>query len=342
MFTSSRFWSAGGIFLFSANMLVAPTSGSAQVTGPETLRVSVSRYVGSAHNYVAFDKGFFRKNGVDVELMRSDTGLNSVRAMLRGESDIAMISPTPVVFGALDPDFFLGEPAPEFVILANLIQSTSLNAVVVRADVGIKTPRDLEGKTLALALDTGSEYYWYTYALYHGIDTSKVRTLDSSVGDLRINLELGTVDAFTVWEPNVGRIRRATSVPTTELPGQKFFSAGWLVLAKRDFAQRNVAAIERYLAALRDAEDFLRENQDELAKILSRLIDMPADEALRLQRKMTFNMVLDEAMIINLEEQAKWRVQSKYDGKRAIPDFRALVFEKPLLAVKPSSVNLLR
>ncbi len=342
MSASPRFWSVGGIILLSTHMLVAPTRGLAQETGPETLRVSVSRYVGNAHNYVAADKGFFRKNGVNVELMASDTGLNSVRKMLGGESDIAMISPTPVVFGALDPDFFLGEPGPEFVILANLIQSTSLNAVVVRDDRGIKTPRDLEGKTLALGVNTGSEYYWYTYALFHGIDSSKVHIVNSSVGDLRKNLESGTIDAFTVWEPNVGSIRRATSVPTTELPGQKFFSAGWLVLAKRDFAHRNVGTIERYLMALIDAEDFLRENQDELAKTLSRLIDMPADDALRLQRKMTFNMVLDEAMIINLEEQAKWRVQLKYDGKRTIPDFRALVFEKPLRAVKPSSVNLLR
>ena len=342
MFTSPRLRSVGVTILLSAHMLVAPTDGSAQETGPETLRVSASRYVGNAHNYVAADKGFFRKNGITVELMASDTGLNSVRKMLRGESDIAMISPTPIVFAALEPDFFLGKPGPEFVILANLIQSTSLNAVVVRDDRGIKSPRDLEGKSIALGLNTGSEYYWHTYALYHGIDISKVRIVNSSVGDLRKNLESGRVDAFTVWEPNVGSIRRATSVPTTELPGQKFFSAGWLVMARRDFAQRNVATVERYLAALRDAEDFLRENQDELAKTLSRLIDMPADDALRLQRKMTFNMVLDEAMIINLEEQAKWRVQSKYDGKRTIPDFRALVFEKPLLAVKPSAVNLLR
>lgn len=340
MFVSLRLWAASVMVLWPAHILVAPASGLAQET--ETLRVGVMRYIGDAHNYVAADKGFFGKHGVNVELTRSDTGLSSARKMLRGELDIAMVAPTPVAFGALDPDFFLGEPAPEFVILANLMQSTSLNAVVARDGRGIKVPRDLEGKTLGLRFGTGSEYYWYTYALYHGIDTSKVRTVNLGVGDFRENIESGTIDAFTAWEPVVGNIRSAASVSTTELSGQKLFSAGWLVLAPRDFAQRNVELIERYLAALRDAEDFLRENQSELAKILSRMIDVPEDTVLRLQRKITFNMVLDEAMIINLQEQAKWKMQLKHGGKRIIPNFKALVFDKPLLAVKPSAVHILK
>jgi ABC-type nitrate/sulfonate/bicarbonate transport system substrate-binding protein len=208
------------------------------------VRIGVGRYVGDSHIFIAREKGLFKKNGLNAKLVINRTGMENVQKLLRGEVDFAMILPLPIIFGTYDPKFFLRgpDPDPEFVIIANLMQSPSLNSVVVAVNSGVKTPKDLEGKKIALMAGTGSEYYWYSYAVYHGIDPTKVQIVDSKIEDIRGLIEAGHADAFTFWEPVSSNIRSQISIPLIELPEQKLYASGRLVLVRRAFAQKGMGS----------------------------------------------------------------------------------------------------
>ena len=65
---------------------------------------------------------------------------------------------------------------------------------------------------------------------------------------------------------------------------------------------------------------------------------MPEIDAARIYNQATFNMVLNEAMISNLEETAAWATLSKFPGTLP-PDFRSFLDSTSLEAVKPGGVR---
>jgi NitT/TauT family transport system substrate-binding protein len=87
-------------------------------------------------------EGFFKKEGLDIEVFWTQGGSETVQAAVSGSVDIAMATGTLGVVGA----YFKGNPIR--VISA---ESTGVHEVYwyVKADSPIKTMKDLEGKTIA-------------------------------------------------------------------------------------------------------------------------------------------------------------------------------------------------
>jgi len=337
---SSRLFKTISLFLI---VLTLP-DGVAANDRIGNVRIAVTRYMGDAHNYIAHEKGLFKKNNLDVELVINQTGLESVRKLLRREVEFAMIIPTPIILSSFDPKFFLrgSEPDPEYAVIANLMQSTSLNSVVALTGKGIKAPKDLEGKSIALMLGTGSEYFWYVYSDFYGIDRNKVRVVDAKPNKIEGLLKSGAVDGFTLWEPITNTIRKRVGLSTLVLPEQKSYSNGRLVVVRRDFVSQHPDVAKRYLKAIYEAEDILQNDPVESARIMSNRIGSSVEDIRFMQNKMTFNISLDESLIFNFVNQAKWVRRTKYDTGRALPDYREILFDEPLAFVKPGSVNFVK
>jgi len=332
----------GGPFLLVLSLLFAGDFAAAAESAK--VRIGVTRYIGDAHNYIAQQKGLFKKHGLDAELVLNKTGIENVQKLLRGEVDFAMILPTPIVINSFKPNSFLrgAEPDPEYAVIANLMQSDSLNSVTAATDRGIKTPKDLEGKKLALLVGTGSEYYWYSYADYHDIDHDNVRIVDAKIKDIRGLIETGAADAYTLWEPVSTTVRKQISVPTLELPAQRLYASGRFVIVRRDFAEKRTDLVERYLEALLEAESILQQDFEETTRIMSRQINISEEDVRLMQEKITFNLALDESVLFNVTEQAKWLIRTRYNGEKSIPDYRTILFEGPLAKIKPGGVNFLK
>jgi len=323
--------------------LVMPLTAVAAKDHIGKIRIAVTRYIGDAHNFIARELGLFKRHGLNAKLVINQTGLESVRQLLRQEVDFAMITPTPVIFSAFDPKFFLKgpDPDPDYVIIANLMQSSSLNSVVVRADRKITQPKDLAGKRLAMKLGTGSEYYWQAYSVYHGIDRKKVQVVDAKIKDIANLLKSGAVDGFTIWDPVTDKIRKQVTFPTLVLPEQKLYSNGRLVIVRKDFAQQHGDLVEHYLNAIYDAESILQKDFIQSTGIMAKKIGVTEAGVRYMQNKMTFNLSLDESLLFNFSEQAKWARRTKYQDHKQLPDFRKLLYANPLAAIKPGGVNFI-
>jgi ABC-type nitrate/sulfonate/bicarbonate transport system substrate-binding protein len=126
--------------------------------------------------YVARDKGFWTARGLDVSVARGSGSGTAAQATGAGTFDFGM-SATPTVI----------QQASQGLPIVCIGQSnySGMMGVGLLADSPIKTPKDLEGRTLGSAVTSGEYPFLPLYAKLAGFDLDKVKQvqLDPKVRD---------------------------------------------------------------------------------------------------------------------------------------------------------------
>lgn len=149
-----------------------------------------------SYYYVALDKGYYKEEGLDVTFLR---GQGSVDAIKKVASGAAMIGFADA--GALA--LARGNDSIPVKLLA-VVYASPAHAIFALADSGIKTPKDLEGKTIADSAFSAMPVVFNAYAQAAGIDAKKVKWIAAEASTLPSLLATGRVDAigqFTVGAP---------------------------------------------------------------------------------------------------------------------------------------------
>lgn len=115
--------------------------------------------------YVARDKGFWAKNGLDVSVARGSGSGSAAQAVAAGTFDFGMAAtPTVIIQAARNlPITCIGQ-----------VNYDALMGIAVLASSSIKTPKDLEGKKLGAAVSSGEYPFLPLYAEKTGFDWKKV------------------------------------------------------------------------------------------------------------------------------------------------------------------------
>ncbi len=87
--------------------------------------------------YVALAKGWYRNQGIDLQLLPYSSNINPDTLVSTGKADVGISATESVV-----SDYAIGQPV---VSIAAIIQHNT-SALVARADSGLDRPRDLDGK----------------------------------------------------------------------------------------------------------------------------------------------------------------------------------------------------
>src|SRR6202162_5640383 len=140
--------------------------------------------------YVARDKGFWKKVGLDVSVARGSGSGAAAQAVSAGTFDFGMAAtPTVIVQAAKKlPITCIGQ-----------INYDALMGVGVLADSPIRAPKDLEGKKLGASVTSGEYPFMPLYAQKAGFDWSKVQLvqIDGKVRERSlIEKQVDAVSAF--------------------------------------------------------------------------------------------------------------------------------------------------
>jgi len=240
----------------AAGMLALP---SLSVRAATTLTVGYTAIPDFGAAFIAKEKGYFDKRGLDVKLQL--IGLTSnVPATLMSDS-VQIGGTTPTVFlqaveGGLD---LVG-------IAAGSAHQPALNAigVVAKADGPVKTPADLAGRKLAIPGIGGTLHVMVRRWLKNqGVDVSKITFVEVPFPRLDAVLAAGNVDAVVSAEPFVTKMVSAKIGFT--LPG---FSqdtpagiATCMFAATRKWAQANAELVKAFREALAEGVALSKNDQ---------------------------------------------------------------------------------
>ncbi len=303
-----------------------------QAASPSKTKVTlaVSYDPSSAPIFVAQDKGFFNKEGLDTTLLMHTTGRAALRSAHEGKADLATVADTVLMFAAMD-----NEPIST---IATISDSNAHHKIIALRTRGIRGAGDLEGKRIGVSARTSGEFFLYSFLLLNDIPAGSVRILDVAPENMFEELVSGKVDAVATWYPTARSLTNQLGDRAVVF-GDKEYSMTWNIVGMRQFIENNPQTIEKVLRGLLKARTYMVDYPDESITITAQYSQDEQGQLRDQWKNFDFNINLGEGLLVNLESQARWASKTYYHGARP-PDFKAFVYTKGLQDVKPSAVSI--
>jgi len=300
------------------------------VRTPEKFRLGVAMTPMSLLVFAAQDKGFFKKQGLDLSFTEYGAGVLAADGLLKGEVEVAT--------------------AAEFLLVRHNLAGKDLSTIasvsritdcelIARKDAGISTISDLKGRRIATTSGTALEFFLEYFLTTHGIPVSGVFLENLKPSETVEALVSGAVDAMVAFSPYTFQARQKLGDRVLSWPLQEKHSYYFLILSTSEFLQARPRAAERILAALLEAETFVSEHRAEAQSILMRRLNLNEAYASSIWSRQTFDVRLDQHLLRLMEDQTKWLLKRK--GEQGIPNYLKYIDWQPLEKIKPDAVGLI-
>ena len=303
-------------------------------TGPmEKIVLGAETIPFSAPVWVAEHNGYFREEGVDVEIREFESGRTALFTMVEhGGLDLVTAAQTPVIsksFGRSD-----------YAIVAGLVYSDKDVKLLARRDRGITSPQDLKGKTIGITHGSSGHFFLGLFLAYHGLHLSDVKTADLEATRLAGALIEGQVDAVATWEPHIYNARKALGDKAVLLPSSNLYREDFYFIARKEFITRHPVALERFLRAIEKAQQFIRKRPQETLDIVQRRLQMDPEILRAIWDEFQFGLFLDQSILESLDDEARWAIENNLTEAARVPNYLDYLHTEALLAVKPEAVTI--
>src|SRR6266508_279511 len=200
----------------------------------DTVRIAHSTWVGYGPLYIARDKGFFSKNGVDVDLIVMEDPKERFPTLMADK--IQMIAST------VDTALLYMKKPDDFQYVVAIDDSNGGDGIVANKD--IKTVADLKGKSVAVNEGSVSEFYLNVLLSHEGLKESDLNIVNMTASDAGTAFVSKQVDAAVTWEPWLSRGKASEHghllVDSSTTPGLitdvLIAKTGWVAEHKKEVA----------------------------------------------------------------------------------------------------------
>ncbi len=254
--------------------VVAPTeSPAAADVEPATLRVIQVPVITKAPLYLGIEQGLFEEEGLTIDAQAAQTGAAVTAAVVSGEAQIGSSAVVPQLL-AVAQGLPLRAVAASGATAAPTDDEPNGNFVVlVGSDSDIETAEGLNGTTIAVnALQAAIELAVRAAADREGADSSTFEFVAIPFPEMSAALAAGRVDAIAVVEPffqaavSQGHRPVLIAYPYDPDSGLEFALGAFFTSA--EYAEQNPDVVERFIRAMRKANEYAQEHPDEARAIM--------------------------------------------------------------------------
>ncbi len=180
------------------------TPSAAKPAGLTLVRAGHMGISSDVYTYIAIEKGYFKEEGIDVELTFFDTAAKMIAPMAAGQLDVGRGSPSAGLFNAIAR----GVPIKIVADVSRVTPNNNYFALVARKDLidsgVLKNYSDMKGKNVAYnAKGTGNEIDIEKALKKGNLTPSDVNLIEMPFGDMNVGMANKAVDIALLTEPNI-------------------------------------------------------------------------------------------------------------------------------------------
>ena len=283
--------------------------------------------------YVAAEKRFFARNGIDLQFRDFDSGPASLSAMESGQVEVAETAEFPFVESVMNGD-------PIRTIAAN--DRFVNDYVVALRSRGIARIRDLKGKRIGVTLRTITEFYLGRFLRLHGMDPKGVTIVDVQPSNFARSLRDGEVDALVMWQPYVSHITSGEPGSFEIWPVQSSQPVYGLLVCSSLWLRLHQSTVLSFLRSLSAAQHFLVRHPKKSETIVAKRLNYRDSYLSSVWHDHEFTLTLDFSLVAAMEDEARWVIANHLSRMAVVPDFMKFLDLSGLEAVRPDSVNTMR
>jgi len=234
---------------------------------PPPVRIGICPWPGYEIVRLAHEKGFFRQEGLAVQILKRGGTLETRDDFIEGKIDAAALP----LFEAVG----LMDAGAEAVIPLVLDYSRGSDGVVIRKSLagfnGIK------GQKVGVTAGTVNSYLLHKALEKHGMSESDVEIIDIVPDEMVEAFADGTVHALSTWEPYLSKAAREGDgvIPFTSRDLSSPIVD--VLVVRRDFARRRPADVKRMIRAWFRTIAYFKNNYPEAVQVLADIDGTPAD-----------------------------------------------------------------
>ena len=316
MRSRKKFLAGGGAFLAFAAL--ATISFFYFQNDRERVRFGYSNPELSALIFIADEKGFFDEHGIKPEFVNYQDAPATLNALRGGAIDFALSADFTIAVKSFD--------VPDLRVIARVGSSRRVE-LVMRADRGYRSIRDLRGKSIGIIPLTQADFelgHLLRQAEMTEDDVVVVHDSPSVIRDLMID---GTLDAAVIWDPFTWAIQQKLQNNVVTQPAHFFGGTQWLLATTDDYLQSKPSVALAVLRALREAEQFARENPESVLVILADRLYLSPEYMDSTFKKIDWAVTFDDGLRDILDYEIYWWGKYGLQSRiQTLPDANQLLF----------------
>ena len=280
----------------------------------ETVKIGLQPWLGYGPLWIAEEQGFFKEQGVDVQLVNFSWDADLAAALASGNINVTSIATNGVILQRNN-----GIDLKGFMLMDG---STTADAVL--ANKAVNSITELKGKKVAYEVGATSDLL-INYALkVNGMSLKDIEAVPINASDAGLALIAGRVDVAVTYEPYISAaLKEGPEFKVLFSAGEKPGLISDMLAAPADYVAANTAALQGVIKAWDEAVTYLRANPEEGGKIIADAVGSPIEE---------FNTAFAGVQLFDLKENL-----AELDG-----DFQATVGEIGALMqeAKPDEIKV--
>ncbi|HWO74442.1 MAG TPA: ABC transporter substrate-binding protein [Bacillus sp. (in: firmicutes)] len=242
-------------------------AGDQDSSAKKPLKITLPTWTGYGPLFLAQEKGFFEKHGIDVELSIIEGLAERKQALAGGQVD-GMAT-------ALDVQVTMAAADVPMEVVWLLDDSYGGDGIIVKND--INSVEELKGKKVAFEQGSTSHLLLLTALEEAGLTDQDVEMVQMSAGDAGAAFVAGQVDAAVTWEPWLSKASEANGkilVSTKDLPGIIVDTVGF----RKNVVEERPEDIQAFVNAMAEAMDYWKENEEESNQIMADGLNIDVEE----------------------------------------------------------------
>ena len=269
--------------------------------------------------YVAANKGYFREQGLEVDI-RHSTG-EHLSLLMTGDVDFTTVDANSLLLRRADP----GLPIVSIALFGQRGQQAFLSL----AESGFQSPKDWEGKVFGYKFTVPPDYLAILQAA--GVDRSRISEV--SVGfDPRILTEK-RVDVLAAFKSNEPNVIRGLGFDVTVFDAADYGvpTLGLNYVVQQDTIDERADTVERFLKATMKGLEFASANEEETLDIVLEYAENEDRDHMRFMMKTEFvdaTSALTDARGLGWMTEEQWQTFHdsllRYEGLPAAQDVGAV------------------
>jgi len=282
---------------------------AAQASAAEKFKVGYLRVMDDAQAIAAYEGGYYKKQGLDVELVEFKSGTDLIKAIVGGQLDTGVLGFTNAVAWA--------SKGADLKVVGGA--QHGYHAIVVRDDTGIKDVAGLKGRTLASQAEgsTADTVLKGVVLKNAGLKPDDLNIMGVSPQVAVQSLVGKRVDAAFLFEPQARIAQLIAPVKQIYEIGEVWPFPCMVVITSGEILKKRKDAVWKSLDAQREAIDLLQKNPEAASKLIAGYFiseptlktlkhgDLPREDVIRdAIKSQTFSAVLTTKEQARMQEIA--------------------------------------
>lgn len=252
--------------------------GGGGAAKPVTLKIGLIPIADVAPVFLGQKKGFFEEQKIKLDPQFAAGGAAITPAVISGDFDIGFSNTVSLLIAGSKK---LPVQIVSQGVLGDADDSKVWEDLLVKKDGPIKTPKDLEGRTIAVNTLNNICGVTINASLEKmGVDISKLKYTEIPFPEMNAALEKGRVQGACVVEPFVSQGKAAGM---RGIDPFYFNTAPNLTVAtyfaSKEYIAKNKGVVDRFVTAMNKSLDYAQSHPDEVRGVLTEYTKIPPEAA---------------------------------------------------------------